>query len=223
LPILAPSRRPLTKPERRALQTKIRRLTASGRRASAIWLPMTAAVVFVLWIWTILASDAHWLVVTAFWLLVGGGIALWVRSDMRGHGRQFENMARGLESALRRDAADVYDVRASAFVELEELEDEGACYAFQLDGNRLVLITGQEFYSGARFPSLDFSLVHVLDETGQTVDMLIDKRGARAAPARRVPADVKRRLDVPDHLEVRIGSIDDLESLLRGTSSSPGG
>ena len=137
-----------------------------------------------------------------------------MRRDMRKHGGQLEHIARGLESALRRNAADVYAVRARSFAELEEIEDEGACYAFELDGNRLVFITGQEFYKSARFPSLDFSLVHLLDEAGQAVDMLIEKRGTRAAPARRISADIKQKLDVPDHLEVRIGTIDSLEDSL---------
>ena len=125
----------------------------------------------------------------------------------------------GRESALRRNAADVYDVRARLFAELEEIEDEGACYAFELDDGRIAFIQGQEFYESARFPSLDFSLVYVLDEADQSVDTLIDKRGAKAAPARRIPAAVKQRLDVPDHPEVRKGRIADLEDIL--ATSSP--
>ena len=100
-----------------------------------------------------------------------------------------------------------------------EIEDEGACYAFELDVGRIAFIQGQEFYESARFPSLDFSLAYVLDEADQSVDTLIDKRGAKAAPARRIPAAVKQRLDVPDHLEVRKGRIADLEDIL--ATSSP--
>jgi hypothetical protein len=218
LRVWEPSRRPLTQAERRALRATIRSLTVRGRRASIVWLPIAGGLVLVLWVWTILASDAPWFIVTAFWLIAGGGITLWVRRDMRTHGSHLEGMARGLQSALRRNAADVYDVRARAFAELEEIEDEGACYAFEIEGGRLAFIQGQEFYESARFPSLDFSLVHVLDEAGRTVETLIDKRGAKAAPARRIPAAIKQRLVVPDHLEVRVGRIDDLEGIL-GPSS----
>ena len=207
--------------ERRLIGAKIRSLTARGRRASRTSLPIAGGLVLVLWVWTILASDAPWFVVTGFWLIVGAGIALWAHREMRRHGGHLEGMARGLESALRRNAADVYTVRARSFAELEEIEDEGACYAFELDDNRLAFITGQEFYESAKFPSLDFSLVYVLDEAGQTVDMLIEKRGAKASPARKIPAAMKRKLDVPDHLEVRIGRIDDLESFL-GRASPQG-
>jgi hypothetical protein len=212
--MLDASRRPLTETQSRLIRAKIRSLTTRGRRASAISIPITAGFVLILWLWTILASNAPWLVVTAFWISVGGGIALWVRRDMRTHAGHLEGMARSLESALRRDAADVYDVRAKAFAEFEEIEDEGACYAFELDDNRLVFVTGQQFYDSARFPSLDFSLVYVRDEAGQTVDMLIDKRGAKAIAAKKIPAATKQKLDMPDHLEVRIGTIDDLETVL---------
>jgi hypothetical protein len=129
-------------------------------------------------------------------------------------------MVRGLESALARDAADVYDVRATSYAELEEIEDEGACYAFELEGGILVFIAGQELYAGPRFPSLEFSLVYILDEHDQHVDMLIDRRGPKASPARTIPAAVKRKLVVPDHLTVLSGRLDDLEACMGPGPSS---
>jgi len=168
----------------------------------------------VLWLATILASDAPPLVITGFWLVVGLGLALWTRRDMSRDARSFDAMASRLQSALKANAADDYVVKARAFAEFEEIEDEGACYAFELFDNRLVFILGQEFYEGARFPSLDFSLVDVLDEAGQAVDMLIEKRGAKAAPARTIPASQKGRTELPEHLEVRPGTIDKLEEAL---------
>ena len=211
---LNPLRRSLTTAERRLLQRKIGSLFARSRRASRAYVPVTVGIVFALWVWTLLASDASAVVVTAFWLAAGGVLALWVGRDMRRDARQVAAMARGLESALRRDEADVYEIRANAFVEFEEIEDEGACYAFALEGDRLVFISGQEFYPEARFPSLDFSLVYVLDEQGHTVDMVIDKRGETARPMRTVPRSLKANLSMPDHLEVRVGRLDDLGDLL---------
>jgi hypothetical protein len=207
-------RRPLNETQRRVLRAKVRSLTANARRASTSYIPVTLGVVCVLWLWTILASDAPRFVVTLFWLVIGAGIALWARRDMRTHAGQLKGMAQGLESALRRNEADVYDIRASSHAVLEEIEDEGACYAFDLGDSRLVFVAGQEFYEGARFPSLDFSLIYPLDEHGQPVEMFIDKRGDKTAPARTIPAAVKKSLSVPDHLEVRAGRIDNLEALL---------
>ena len=211
---LSPIRRPLTAPERRFLTTRIRSLTTRQRRASKAAIPIAAGIVFVLWLWTMLASDAPWSVVTGFWVVVGAGLAVWARRDMARDGSSFGHMARNLESALRRDSADVYDVRARAFVEFEEIEDEGACYAFDLGDGRIVFVSGQDFYDAAKFPSLDFSLVYVLDEAGRTVDMLIDKRGDKAPPVRTVPAPVKRTLQMPGHLEVRSGSVGSVEEIL---------
>ena len=217
--MLEASRRPLTATERRLIRSKIRSLTARGRRASRVALPISGAVVAILWIWTALASDAPWLIVSVFWLVVGGVIAVWVQRDMRAHGGDFRRMAHDLESALGRNAADVYDIHARAFAVFEEIEDEGACYAFELEGHRLVFISGQEFYEGARFPSRDFSLVYVLDERGETVDMLIEKRGAKSAPERTIPAASRKSLDQPQHLEVLPGTIDNLEAVLTATPS----
>lgn len=125
------------------------------------------------------------------------------------------NLATLVESALRRNEADVYDIRASSHAVFDEIEDEGACYAFEIEGGRLVFVAGQEFYEGARFPSLDFSLVYPLDGHGQPVEMFIEKRGGKTAPSRRIPAALKKSLNIPDHLELRAGRIDDLEALLR--------
>jgi hypothetical protein len=207
---LNPTRRPLSEPERRLLHSRIRELQGRGRRARTVAAPITAGVVVVLWVATLLASDAPPLVITAFWLVCGGGLAFWMRRDAGRDARSFEGMAAGLQSALKMNTADVYDVKARAFAEFEEVEDEGACYAFELSGNRLVFIVGQEFYESARFPSLDFSLVYVVDEAGRAVDMVVDKRGPKAKPARTIPASAKKGMEMPEHLEVRPGTIDGL-------------
>lgn len=204
------TRRPLTDSERRLLQSRIREFQARGRRARTVAAPITAGVVLVLWVATLLASDSPPLVITGFWLVCGGGLALWMRRDAGRDAQNFNAMAAGLQSALKMNAADVFDVRALAYAEFEEVEDEGACYAFELSDNRLVFIAGQEFYESARFPSHDFSLVYVLDEAGRTVDMVIDKRGPKAKPARTIPASAKKGMELPEHLEVRPGTIDSL-------------
>ena len=178
------ARRPLKPAETRFLQAKIKNLLRRGRRTSKLYLPITAAITFVLWLVTILVADAPWFVITVFWLVAGLVLALWVARDAKKDVAQLQSMVQGLQSALKRNSADVYDVQARSFVEFEEIEDEGAAYAFELEDGRVLFISGQEFYPGAKFPSLDFSLVYFLDENGQTVDMQIEKRGARASPSR---------------------------------------
>jgi hypothetical protein len=181
LPTLLEShRRPLTDQERRTLRAKIRSLQGRGVRSRTGWIPIAVVIIFVLWLVTILAADAPWMVVTAFWLVTGGVIALWVSRDMRRHASQFDDMAVGLQSAL------IGTPRTCT-----------TCARVHSSNSRK---------KGARFPSLDFSLVHVVDEAGRTLDMLIDKRGARAKSARTIPAS--EQVERPEHLEVRVGTID---------------
>jgi hypothetical protein len=121
-----------------------------------------------------------------------------------------------MESALRRDEAESFDIAADAYAEFEEVEDEGACYAFDLGDGRIVFLTGQQFYPSSRFPSLDFSVVYPLDEDGGSADMWIEKRGPATEPARVVPASVKWDMAerIPQPLEVVRGTLEDVEGSL---------
>jgi len=205
--------RPLTEAERRLIERQIRDLAGqSVRRRRSLSVGIIAVVV--LWALTLAASDSPWMVVTAFWAVAGAVILLWVHRDLRSAGVAVDQMRVGLESARRRNTARVFDIRSRAFAELEEVEDEGACYAFEIDGPRLVFIVGQQYYAEAKFPSHDFSLVEVLDESGRAASEHIEKRGPRAEPARVIPAATKLGLRPPDHLEVLEGSVDDVETIL---------
>jgi hypothetical protein len=99
-------------------------------------------------------------------------------------------------------------------VELEEVEDEGACYAFQLSGKRIVFVSGQNFYPSARFPNSDFSLVDIYGENNVLVETFIEKHGKKLRPRRKISAEVTSKMKVPDHLQVIEGKLDDLEELL---------
>lgn len=167
-----------------------------------------------LWLATMIASDAAWPVVTLFWIAVGSGIGFWVWRDTKRDARYAVAMAERLESALGRDEANVFDFEARSFVEFEEIEDEGACYAFDLGPGHIAFVVGQEFYPEARFPSLDFSLVYPLDAVGSEIDMLIEKRGPKAGPLRKIPRHLKKDCVIPDHLEVLEGQLSELERLL---------
>ena len=213
---LQPTRRPLTAAEARLLRARISSLRTRGQRAASAGLWIGIVAIAILWALTLLVSDAPPLVVTGFWLVAGIAIILWVRRDLGADRRAMDSMAAGLQSALSRNLALVYDIRSSGFVEFEEMEDEGACYAFQLkDTDRLVFLSGQEFYEEARFPSLDFALVFPLDEADRPVDMLIDKRGAKTSPERRIPAAVKGKFRIPEDLQLVPGGLSRIEEVLR--------
>ena len=207
------STRPLTTAERRLLKARIRQLEQRLGRGSKIMIPGVATIV-VLWALTLALSDASSIVATVFWGVAGAAILLWVHFDTRKDLAYFREMLREHRSALARNQAQVFDIRSRAFVEFEEVEDEGACYAFEIDGPLLVFVSGQQFYPSARFPSQDFALVHVLNEAGQPIDMWIEKRGEQAPAARILPAASKMQLEIPEHLDVLSGSLDQIEELL---------
>ena len=207
-------RRPLTEGERRVLTAKVRdaRGRCTRQRRMFLILPMVFGM---LWILTILASDVSWQFVTAFWIVVGSGISLWVVVDQRREVRRLQALAARYESARRHNEADVIPVRSTEYISFDEYEDEGACYAFALERGGVLLLHGQQYYPSSRFPSLDFSIVSPLDESGHPVDELIEKRGSAAAPSRIVPAEVKLELEFPADRSVMDARLEDVENQLR--------
>jgi hypothetical protein len=209
--VLERTRRSPTKSERRvlsgALAFRRKQLRLSFRRGV-----LACAVIFGgLCAWTLAASDApRWIVLT-FWSVIAIPISIWAHVTTR---RELSAGLKALEDTVARDEADIVRIQASQMVEFEEIEDEGACYAFQVDERLIVFVSGQEFYSSAKFPNTDFSLVHLHDSRGKLVEMLIAKHGAKAAPVRTIPAAIKNKLVVPDHLETVEGRLEDLERLL---------
>ena len=182
---------------------RVASLRAHDRRSRRGTVGIAVLISALLWVATLLASDSSWTVVTAFWLVVGGAIGIW---SYRSQGSGSRHMLGGLESALTRNEADVYDVRASAFADVAEDEDEGALYVFALGEDRMVWISGQEFYEGRRFPCLDFTLVYPLTEGGTPAWMLTERRSAKASPAFTLPSSFRERPDAPEHLEVWRGT-----------------
>ncbi len=214
---LDPHERDFTPAEQRLLRAKARDLrqrAAGGPKAVALG----AAVIAALWLATLVASDAPWPVVTLFWTVVGGGIVAWVWRDIRRDLGHASSWARRMETAAARGRARVWDIVSTRYAEFEEYEDEGACWAFDLGSGRIVFVTGQEFYPAPGFPSLDFSLVDAVDDNSQVVDSWIEKRGEAVAPDRVIPREVKLRLDIPEHLAVIRGDLDDLEEALTSGS-----
>jgi hypothetical protein len=209
--------RPLTPPEQRLMH-----MAVSERRNRLRSLPgrvfqSFAVVIGSLWFLTLLASrysSQHmpWWIITLFWIVVGGAISLWIYIPER---KKLGLELTRFEEAARRCKAVVVQVRSDRVVEFEEAEDEGACYAFQLPESRIRFVDGQDYYASARFPNSDFSLVHILSEEGELLELQITKQGQKLKPVRVIPAKIRGTLKLPGHLEVIQGNVDDLERLLR--------
>lgn len=219
---LEPRTRSLTEAERRLLRCKIREYRRSPGELERSVRIAGIGVTGVLWLLTLLASDLAWPVVTGIWLVIGMLLYSWVLRDLRKEVGHLPGMVTAFESALERNEVESFDVEAVGYAAFEEVEDEGACWAFDLGDGRVVLLVGQQFYPSACFPSLDFSVVHALDEDGGTAEMWLEKRGDAVPPDRVIPAEVKWELFrewFPEPLEVVPGDLEGLEETLQRRST----
>lgn len=203
--------RPLSNTERRLLTADLHRSERRQRSLPKRTLSANVLVFGSLWALTMIATKEYRLFATALWLGLTVVVNLWAyfpeKSKLRAAVHRFED-------ALRRNEVQEIRIQSDSLVELEEIEDEGACFAFQLNDHRIVFVSGQDYYPSARFPSNDFSVIRVFDSRGSLVQELIEKRGSKLKPKRSIPAKVKSKVDIPEHLEVLDGDLDELESLL---------
>ena len=214
--------RTLTETEKRELEARIRRLQSIVRFSLPKAATASIIVCGALAALTLVVSDAPRAVIVGFWVALAVLFTLWIGLPGRTGPRR---QAMALEAALRYNRARVFRVQSTRVVEFDEIEDEGACYAFDIsDGlpagalakaGRVIFVQGQEFYADADFPNSDFSLVDVLGPGDVIVDALITKDGARLEPERHIKREVKDRLIIPDHLEMIETDLARLESALK--------
>lgn len=205
--------RPLTDGERQHLTARLQAARAESRNALLKTGAASALVCGALMLVTFWLSDAPVLLIVGFWACMGLVFTLWI-------GLPWRRLMRGqipiLEDGLRTSRARERRLRSDRVVEFEEEEDEGACYAFGREGgSTTIFVIGQEFYEDDDFPNSDFSMVEILGGSGRPVDTLVTKRGLKLAPERVIPANVKNRLDMPEHLEVIDAPLERIESALR--------
>jgi hypothetical protein len=209
--------RPLSDDEQSQLKARLANASTESVMAFAKTGAVSAAVCGVLAIATLVASTAPRALVIGFWAVFWLVFTVWIgapwRTLMRGQARMFAE-------ALRTNRAREIRLQTTRVVEFEEEEDEGACYAFDHEGNAAVFVVGQEFYEDDDFPNTDFSMVEIVGERGQAIDVLIVKRGRKLRPERVVPAVVKNRLELPEHLTIVPGSLERIEASLSSRSTA---
>jgi hypothetical protein len=207
--VITQTERPLSDLEKLELSVRLANARAESTRALLKTGGPSVAVCAVLCILTFLASDAPRLLIAVFWLLLSLVFTLWIGLPWR---RLMQGQVRMFEEAIRENLVREIRLQATRVVEFEEEEDEGACYAFAHDISGTVFIVGQEFYEDEDFPNSDFSMLEILGERGQAIDVLLIKRGRKLQPERIVPAAVKNRLKLPEHLTVVPSPLDDIEA-----------
>lgn len=207
--------RPLTEAERRLVRCHLRRLERDRTTHWPRVISATAVVVGLLWLLTVLASDAPLWVVTAFWSGLGIVLAVWVGRE---RGASDPSYSRELERALGHGSASVTRIEALRYAEIEEQEDEGAHLVLELPNRSLTFLSGQDSYPTPRFPSARIDYIDILSPAGVCVLSTRSCKGTRLPLGRTVPSDFKSHMSWPGDLEVRAGTLADLEAVLRGES-----
>lgn len=209
---LRPETRPPTEVERRYLRCALRR-ARQDRRRFAPRLVLVAALVFVpLWGLTVLVSDAPVWVVTVFWIVAGVGVTAWVAREQ---GRPSRAAVEPLRRAVESGTAAVVRIECLGWVEIEEVEDEGAHLVLQLPGDRLTFLSGQDQYPTRRFPAERIDLVDLRAPGGGIVASLRRCSGRGLHPVRVLPKEVTATMRWPGDLEVVPGTLADVERVLR--------
>jgi hypothetical protein len=211
MPVLEDSFRPLTEAEVRLLEAKI----SSQARRHQRYRARIAVISLGLWAGgsalTLVADKTlpSWIIIVV-WAVIASLMAAWLLLEDRS---KRSSRTRAFADALRHNQAHVTRIRSDQMVAFEELEDEGACFAFQVE-ERIVFIAGQEFYPSAKFPNSDFCLVEINDSRGATVEMVIETTGKKLQPIRTITADLQSKLRIPEHLQILSGRLEDIDRLL---------
>ena len=208
--------RDLTAEETSQLAEKAAEAAERRRRAFARSAAASGGICAILAVLTLLASDAPRVVILGFWTALAVMFTIWIGAEERKSLRGVDQSAAAAAAATR---ARERRVQSDRMVAIEEIEDEGACYAFAIDDTRLLFIVGQEYYESDEFPNSDFSIVEALDSRGAPLDEWLVCRGRKLSAERTIPADVKKVLSIPENLDVVEGTITAVEQTLRGKAS----
>jgi hypothetical protein len=186
--------------ERAAIESLRRGLTIVGVLGFGV------LAVLILWL-----ARVSWLIAVPFAAITSLGICVWAYVD---EARKHKFLREFFSDALVHNVARVAEIKAKSMIEIEEFEDEGATFAFQVEENSILFISGQEFYSNEWFPNSHFSIVEILNSTGKLAKLLIETQGQKLTPLRTIKKHPKNWADWPEHLQLVEGKLEDLERVL---------
>jgi hypothetical protein len=152
-----------------------------------------------------LQTDA--IIIVSVWVPIIIAVSLW---SFVYRGRGLAMRIKQYDDALERGMCLALRIQAKRLWEFEELEDEGVCYAFELESGGVAFVVGQEFYPGSRFPNNDFSLVEFQTVDGQLLDMTIVKRGEKLVAERVISSKEKMGLEIPEHATFVEGTLENV-------------
>jgi hypothetical protein len=129
--------------------------------------------------------------------------------------RRLARLAREYDQVLANGTCSDLRIRSKRMWEFEEQEDEGQCYAFELEAGGVAFVEGQDFYAGARFPNSDFSLIEFRTSDGKLIDMMLEKRGTKLVAERVISGKEKEALDLPEHATFLEGTLEQVYGNLK--------
>lgn len=111
---------------------------------------------------------------TILWFVLLLSMLLWAYVSSS---RELKAKILELEDVLSRNEVRVIRVLSQEMIEFEEVDDEGACYAFQVSDGEILFVSGQDYHRSVRFPNTDFSLNQIRNHSGRLIEELISKDG----------------------------------------------
>jgi hypothetical protein len=195
-----------------------RRRSTLGRRAVTAYL-FTLLVMLVIFgllaLWTFWGEGKNPKFIFGFWGVLGALIALSLIPNTKEERVRLSERISEYDFAISRNQCEDTAIAARKMWELEEHDDEGSCYAFELEYGGVVFVMGQEFYPSARFPNENFSIIHFRNPTHEPFEMLIEKKGKKISPERVISVKEKKGLVIPRHREFFDGTLEDVFAKLK--------
>lgn len=217
--------RGLTEKEIRYLKTRTKELENKERSVSSIVLIQSvvgfgiAALICLLGYVSSKDKPPIWFFLLIF-LLPGTTWTLWFTKDSLREQKWIKTSLLGLIDALTADRVKEERVKSDRMIEIEEREDEGACYLFEVEPKKLLLLYGQEYYPTPQFPSSDFSLIDILNSQGNPVASIIEKKGDKLKAYRTISAKDKIKDLIPYESKFLDCGIHDVETYLTSRTRS---
>lgn len=118
-----------------------------------------------------------------------------------------------IEATIADGEATITRVRSNAVASFKDPDDLGPTWCYQLDDDRIVVISSQDYVGVSKMPNSDFEEVVIqLANGGYTSHVY--RYGEKLKPVRIISLKEQEKLRRPDHLEVLQGRLEDLDRLL---------
>lgn len=147
--------RPLQEKELNILDLELDRTTVALRRQlrfSSIW----ASIALIIGTIAYFKIDPRSTIVLFLTVAAYVGVGVWVFLEQR---LKQNRRQKSIAYLKNKNQVTVVQVHSDTYYLLEEQEDEGVFYLFQLANNKVFSFGGQDFYEDDKFPSNNFEIV----------------------------------------------------------------